>query len=179
MTSLNRKIQGAMMLALAAVCFWLPHKLQEPGIADHRIILAQDVSLQSGTFFDRTVIYIAHHDGLSAMGLVLNLPGATPDDISTGGPVEPEKLFVLYKAETGLNVMEATNEQALRAFVADLKKDSRDYVVLRGYAGWGIGQLDREIDQGRWKVVLRDDNIIFKSKPKDMWTQGQQKPAAN
>lgn len=167
------------MLVLAAICFWLPHKLQEPGTAHQKIILAQDMPLQSGAFFDKAAIYIAHHNGISAMGFVLNKPGKTPEEPSIGGPVEPEKTFLLKETDAGIEAVEVGSPQALKDQVAVLKNNRREYIVLKGYAGWGIGQLDRELSQERWKVIDRDKNLIFKTPSQDIWQKAQKKPAVN
>jgi putative transcriptional regulator len=42
--------------------------------------------------------------------------------------------------------------------------------VFAGYAGWGPGQLDAEMEQGSWLTedALADD--VFSSEPEQLWT---------
>ncbi len=42
--------------------------------------------------------------------------------------------------------------------------------VFTGYAGWGAGQLDYEIEQGMWRVVTATPGQIF-SDASDLWEQ--------
>ena len=38
-----------------------------------------------------------------------------------------------------------------------------------GYAGWGTGQLDREVQRGDWYVVPADAETIFRTPANEMW----------
>ena len=42
--------------------------------------------------------------------------------------------------------------------------------VFAGYAGWGPGQLDREVQQGVWRVVPANPAQVF-SQRSDLWKQ--------
>ena len=42
--------------------------------------------------------------------------------------------------------------------------------VFTGYAGWGPGQLDYEVEQGVWRVVPATPEQIF-SDGRDLWEQ--------
>jgi putative transcriptional regulator len=42
--------------------------------------------------------------------------------------------------------------------------------IFMGYAGWGEGQLDFEIEQGIWRVVPATSELIF-TEPSDLWEQ--------
>ena len=41
--------------------------------------------------------------------------------------------------------------------------------MFRGYAGWGPGQLDGEIEAGAWLVLDPDPNDLFTDAPDDLW----------
>ena len=41
--------------------------------------------------------------------------------------------------------------------------------VFRGYAGWGAGQLEMEIDEGAWLVLDAEIGDVFSERPDDLW----------
>jgi len=136
--------------------------------------------------FARTVVYVCAHSDDGAMGLVVNrlidnmqfdalldhigLEGGAPQTnfpIHFGGPVESSRGFVLHSADF---VQEATllidddialtaTTEMLRA-IADGQGPERCVLAL-GYAGWGAGQLDEEIQDNGWLLVPADNELLF------------------
>jgi putative transcriptional regulator len=43
------------------------------------------------------------------------------------------------------------------------------FMPLLGYAGWGAGQLETEIEEGSWLVQDFDESLIFETEPADRW----------
>jgi putative transcriptional regulator len=41
--------------------------------------------------------------------------------------------------------------------------------VLTGYAGWGPGQLEREIAEGAWILGPADPILVLDRDPEEMW----------
>jgi putative transcriptional regulator len=41
--------------------------------------------------------------------------------------------------------------------------------VFRGYAGWGPGQLEGEIESGAWLVLDAEPGDVFDADPGDLW----------
>ena len=41
--------------------------------------------------------------------------------------------------------------------------------VFAGYAGWGVGQLDGEVDEGSWYVVTSEAADAFRDDPSGLW----------
>ena len=41
--------------------------------------------------------------------------------------------------------------------------------VLVGYAGWGPGQLDKELAESAWLTTEVDAGLIFGVRPEEMW----------
>lgn len=142
--------------------------------------------------FDRTVIYVLEHHDEGALGLVLNRPSgeeltepldawtalqSTPSRIFSGGPVEPEALIALARTEHPLDE-EEEHLAPLNADIAsaDLAADPTLLIdaisalrVFRGYAGWGPGQLEDEIDAGAWVVLDSEPTDLFSPEPEDLW----------
>lgn len=142
--------------------------------------------------FDRTVVYVLEHRDDGALGVVINRPTdesldepldrwvdlqAEPDSIFLGGPVEPDALIAL--AYSNDPVIEPTDELSPvsgRVVSADLTTDPMliaglvDSVrVFRGYAGWGPGQLEGEIDSGAWLVLDAEPDDVFAPEPDQLW----------
>lgn len=128
--------------------------------------------------FARTIVLIVEHGDAGAMGLILNRPTAvsvhdalathieTPDTgdvLFTGGPVEPQALFLLH-SHADLNGDERPVlpgvflgasadifEQVIRRAAAS--SSNRSVRVFNGCSGWGGGQLESEIRRGDWHVL--------------------------
>ena len=154
--------------------------------------------------FVRSVIYLCAHTAEGAMGLVvnklmdnisfpdlldqLNLAGSdAPDGIKVhfGGPVETGRGFVLHSADY---VQDATlvidDTVALTATIDILKaiatgKGPKHSLLALGYAGWGPGQLDDEIQRNGWLSVPADDGLIFGGGLDERWERAIAKLGIN
>jgi len=140
--------------------------------------------------FRRSVILLLGYGRDGAMGLVVNRPAEARltdvlhgvDDLATdqdvvfwGGPVTEGEVFVLLRAPE-------PPEGATRVF-ADVHASRRidllrrllaadpapSFRVFAGYAGWGPGQLDGEIERGDWHVLRADSSAVFGSAPEAEW----------
>jgi putative transcriptional regulator len=146
--------------------------------------------------FARTVICLCAHSPDGAMGIVLNkpLPNLTFDDLlkqlnldpvppqrrirlMAGGPVEGGRGFVLHTADWETEGSLRVNpEIALTASVDILKAIAggggpREGLLALGYAGWGPGQLETEIQQNAWLSVAPDESLLFAARPDALWRQ--------
>ena len=144
--------------------------------------------------FERTVIYMCAHNEEGAMGLVVNrLIGSitfpdlleqlgidsagVSDEIRVhfGGPVESGRGFVLhsadYEREGTLPVSEAVGLTATVDILRDMAAGSgpRQSLLALGYAGWGPGQLDSEIQANGWLHVAPDEDLVFDEVLDDKW----------
>ena len=146
------------------------------------------------TRFARTVIYICAHNADGAMGLVINrLVGAItfPDLLSQlgidshsvtdeirvhfGGPVESGRGFVLHSGEYQQDgTLQVDNSVALTATI-DILRDiacgdgPRRLLLALGYAGWGPGQLDAEIQANGWLHCPPDEDLVFDDHLENKW----------
>jgi putative transcriptional regulator len=144
--------------------------------------------------FQQSVIYVCAHTADGAMGLVLNRPIVKPtfDDLlaqlhleplppvrqiklCAGGPVENARGFVLHTADwTGEGSLKVDSSMALTASLDVLKVIAggggpRECVLALGYAGWGPGQLDQEIQQNSWLSVSADETLLFDGEHDTKW----------
>jgi putative AlgH/UPF0301 family transcriptional regulator len=49
--------------------------------------------------------------------------------------------------------------------------DANAFRVYLGYAGWGPGQLEREVEAGGWWVFPADAKNVFDAHPETLWTR--------
>tara|TARA_R110002096_G_scaffold300935_1_gene495642 strand:- start:194 stop:763 length:570 start_codon:yes stop_codon:yes gene_type:complete len=146
--------------------------------------------------FDKAVIFVCDHSDEHAMGITLNKPVRdlrmptlfeqlgvkasirVPDrPILEGGPVDRDRGFVLHTREYGASdatlpiaddlAMTATKE--ILAAIASEDAPRRSVLAL-GYAGWGAGQLDDELQANAWLVADPDETLIFDDAFDDKWT---------
>jgi len=117
-------------------------------------------------YFHRTVILMVEHSPDGAFGLVLNRPSETTvgeaspelaeligDDhlLHVGGPVQPNAVTAI-----GEHPDPATATKLIVGSVGMVDLDDPPELsrlrVFAGYAGWGPGQLDGELEQEAWIV---------------------------
>ncbi|MCH7794187.1 MAG: YqgE/AlgH family protein [Proteobacteria bacterium] len=144
--------------------------------------------------FQKTVIYMIEHNRDGAMGLVINVPmGAVPAaklfnrlgldgdglegeiEVYFGGPVDPERGFLLHSADVLLEGSVRVDERvALTArpemLLAIVRGDGpAQSVFTLGYAGWGPGQLESELARDDWFVIPADMSLVFAPDPTKSW----------
>jgi putative transcriptional regulator len=135
-------------------------------------------------YFRRTVVLVIEHTPDGAMGVVLNraadvrvadvVPALAdlPDSdqlVRLGGPVAPESLVALgdfeRTDEAGTTVL-----GSLGTLDPDAPNESlRRLRVYAGYAGWGPGQLDGELEQDAWIIVAAKLDDPFEEG--DLWSE--------
>ena len=96
-----------------------------------------------------------------------------PDDVREravlrGGPVERGRGFVLHSSDyfRNGNSYSVSDEVCLTATLDILKAIARgsgpsSAVLALGYAGWGAGQLETEIQENGWLHCPADSELIF------------------
>lgn len=158
----------------------------------HQFLIAMP-KLGDPNFF-QTVTYIYEHNAERALGLVINRPlnltlhellshlqiraGRNPlteAAVFSGGPVRPEQGFVIHTPAAG---WEATVEVAddigvtvsrdILLAIAAGQGPSRALLAL-GYAGWGPGQLEREMAENAWLSTPADPDVLFATPAEQRW----------
>ncbi len=146
--------------------------------------------------FDRTVVLLLAYSDDGALGLVLNRPSqmdvgeplpqwehlaAEPAVLFFGGPVAHQAVICLARnlpapplADSG----DAWKEVSPGIGTIDLDQDPDQFAGLvrpvrlfAGYAGWGPGQLEGELQAGAWWVVDAEPEDAFTLEPGDLWKQ--------
>ncbi len=143
--------------------------------------------------FTRTVVLLCTHsreDG--AFGLVVNRPLVTSGrvvvnldppvaaardlEVWVGGPVEPERSWILIADATGQYTISVPVEEGLYLSTSpDLLRSLLDpdppprARLVVGYSGWGPGQLEAELESSSWLMIDVDRDLIFETPPEAMW----------
>jgi putative transcriptional regulator len=176
----------------------LPAALQNPTGAPGQASLAGQILISSPGLrdprFDHTVVLMARHSPGGALGIVINRPlGERPlasllDAIGEknngiagslrifyGGPVQPEIGFVVHSAdyhrpetiEIDARVAMTSSREILRDIVD--QHGPQKVLVAFGYAGWGPGQLESELEQRAWFTAPADIKLIFDEDRDKVW----------
>lgn len=148
--------------------------------------------------FYKAVIFMCAHDENGAMGLVINhaLPGldlsallqqmkiSIQNDeaghpgnmpVMSGGPVEAARGFILHSSEFRQPDTVRVNDNICVTGTVDALKTiaggdgPEKMLFILGYAGWGSGQLDREMQQNAWLVADPDPDLIFGPGTDEKW----------
>ena len=96
-------------------------------------------------------------------------------DIHFGGPVETERGFVLHTSDYRHDgTMWIAGDIALTANIDILRdiaagRGPRQHILTLGYAGWGPGQLEGEIQGNAWLCAPCEDTRLFDSDLDEMW----------
>ena len=61
-----------------------------------------------------------------------------------------------------------TSKQAIASALSEGRKAS-DLRIYLGYAGWGPGQLAREVRLGGWYIFDYDESLVFDEHPETLW----------
>jgi len=140
--------------------------------------------------FRRTVVFIAEHTEEGAMGLILNRPAPTtvgeavadidwlvdPDSpVYLGGPVRPEEAIVVAEFEEEAHDVALVHEGIGFVSVEPDDRDATAAAVRRarlfaGFAGWGPGQLESELDAPGWITVPVETDDVFTEDAEALWS---------
>ena len=162
-------------------------------LANHFLIAMPGLADEN---FNHSVTLICHHDDEGAMGIIINQPlrlmlqellrdiGMQADRLRYpdqavffGGPVRPDHLFVLHDSsqlwENSLlinkNLCLTTSSDFLSALAAG--ETINNHLVSLGYAGWGPGQLEREMIENSWVYAVADNEVIFQTPAEKRWEE--------
>ena len=148
--------------------------------------------------FEQALVLVCAHTPEHAMGITLNRPldGVTVPDllarlgvqtsielppqlVLAGGPVERERGFVLHTddfraPESTVPVAEGVSLTATRDVLqamGDPAVRPRCSTLALGYAGWGPGQLEREIRENVWLTCDVDEQLVFDDEHASKWAR--------
>lgn len=95
-----------------------------------------------------------------------------------GGPVAPQSVWILYDRRGGIDALPGSitigGDIAVTGSADALKillegKGPTDFHLLVGYAGWGAGQLAREVSLGAWLPASASAALLFEGETGTLW----------
>jgi len=147
--------------------------------------------------FARTVVLICEHSDQGSMGLVINRPsevglkealaGVAPPPLPEarlflGGPVQRQALLVLHRIAAAVagaqdvvdGISIGGDMQQLLAALTELTAipattPPAEIRFYAGYAGWGAGQLDAELESGSWITCPGTAAHVFTADCELLW----------
>ena len=170
-----------------------------PGFVNHFLIAMPELRDPN---FDRTVTLICQHDANGALGVVINRPldhltlkdvfdqldlstltseSSAKSPVYYGGPVQQELGLVLHEGVgdwgstlvIGDNLGLTSSRDVLESLS---RSDGPSHSLMTlGYAGWGKGQLEQEMQENAWLSVEADCEIIFSVPAQQRWTAAASK----
>jgi putative transcriptional regulator len=135
--------------------------------------------------FDSALVLMCEHGESGAMGFIVNKPtefsvqeifeqlglesadSLDPDvPVMTGGPVEPQRGFLLSNHPITEDVVEVLNGLYLASSpevlpLATNALNQGDAIFILGYSGWSEGQLETEMAANTWINVPWNSDVIF------------------
>jgi len=154
--------------------------LAMPGIGDPRFdraVIAMCVHDEGGALgigLGRVIPRLGFHDLLKQLDIAA---GDAPDvPIHLGGPVEPQRGFVLHTPDWGgADSVQVGGRWVLSATLDILKaiaqgKGPSRWVAALGYAGWGPGQLEAEMARPGWFVTPANDELLYGRDVESRWS---------
>jgi putative transcriptional regulator len=114
-------------------------------------------------------------DVLAQMNLASDLSQVSEAPVLIGGPVQPERGFVLHAPhgnwESSFKISEClcvtTSRDVLAAIAAG--EGPRDALVALGYSGWSQGQIENELKENAWLTAAVDERILFATPMEQRW----------
>lgn len=114
-------------------------------------------------------------DVLAQMNLKSDLPEVIDAPVLIGGPVQPERGFVLHESggewESSFKISEricVTTSRDILIAMAEGRGPKRALVAL-GYSGWIAGQLEQELRENAWLTTTASERILFETPLEERW----------
>lgn len=150
--------------------------------------------------FNGSLVLMAEHHAEGALGFVVNRPGPitvadvlggldaglreraegagrADDPVLVGGPVQPERLWILFRpgptapeegaVALGSGLALGGSRELLEALVR--ARDPGPYLLLLGYAGWAPLQVEHEVSEGAWVPMPLQGDLVFDVPMEKRW----------
>ena len=149
--------------------------------------------------FAGSLVLMAEHHGEGALGFVVNRPapltvaevldgvdpelrrvaeaaGRAGDPVLVGGPVSPERLWILYRpgaVPVDEGAVALTSGVALggsrELLETVVRAESGAFLLLLGYAGWAPLQVEGEVAAGAWVPLPLHEDLLFETPLAERW----------
>ncbi|OSZ78329.1 hypothetical protein CAP35_08725 [Chitinophagaceae bacterium IBVUCB1] len=138
--------------------------------------------------FSRSVICLCEHGDDGTVGFVINRQAdislndlmeynaATNLNIYAGGPVQTDTLHMLHRLPDVLggnkiadNIYWGGSFEVLKLLIESGDVAENDIRLFLGYAGWSVGQLDAELQEGSWLIGTCNSRLLFDTGDDKIW----------
>jgi putative transcriptional regulator len=141
--------------------------------------------------FARTVVFVVDHTDEGALGIVLNRPSDTrpdrldddwqalvlaPSVVFVGGPVQMGEATIAFGRVARVEASDAwqpllgrVGSVDIATTVAGAHPHLEAVRMFSGYAGWGPGQLEAELEHGGWHVLDAEPDDLLTTSPAELW----------
>ncbi len=177
-----------LTLIAAALVLFPPGSLAADPARGSLLIASRDLLDPN---FSKSIVLLLHYDDDGAFGVMINrrtqmrpteiLPDVDALEdyrglIYLGGPVSLGNLVVLLRTEESTGAAEPiidgvvvlTSFESLNEIVTRNPAEA-SLRLYAGYAGWGPGQLDRELARDDWHLIPARSEDVFSDKPDELW----------
>ena len=146
--------------------------------------------------FHHTVTYLCQHNEEGALGIVINRPvgmqlgeifkqmditaknkSSNETPVFSGGPVQQERGFVVHTPNTRWDSTLIVSDTVALTTSRDLLEalangdGPENFLIALGYAGWGGGQLEKEISENAWLNTPCETSILFDTPVSKRWNE--------
>lgn len=167
-------------------------KMTEQGYLEGKMLIAMPDTKDQR--FEKSVVLMLHHSENGAIGVIINrimamvkivssesnkqfeLKPGTSMRLHFGGPVENERSIVIHSGdspqyEESFDVAENINVTMSTDILDDLSKgiSPQEILFAMGYAGWGPGQLEGELQGNAWLICDANQALVFNSDDEGKW----------
>lgn len=183
-----------LSLSLLLACLAAAGPLAAQAVANGSLLVASPDIRDSS--FARTVVLVLRHDAENGtVGLIVNRPtnlepavvfpelaanlGSYSGRLFRGGPIASTRVLSLVRGVAAATVQGpevldkvflSIDEEAL-ADMTRLADGPEELRLFAGHAAWVPGQLEAEIRAGGWRVLPGDAELVFATKPSELWTE--------
>lgn len=154
-----------------------------------QILLAEP--FMQDPYFRRAVVLLCEHHDEGSVGFILNksidmglndLMTEFPKfetEVFYGGPVQTDTLHYVHNVgdllEESVKVADGVwwggDFEQLKFLISSQLIEPHNIRFFVGYSGWSSGQLSEELGYGSWVQADMDANYLFKTKPRELWSQ--------
>ncbi len=145
--------------------------------------------------FERTVVLLCEHNEEGSFGFVLNkntevnlkdalseideVDNAESIRLYLGGPVEQNTLHFIHRVgeniEGSIKIAEGIywggNYEQVKLMIQTGLLSEADIRFFIGYSGWGVGQLQGEIDEDTWIIADTTSEMVFDTPSDRLWRE--------
>ncbi len=149
-------------------------------------LLIAEPSILGDVSFNRSVVLLAEHNDEGSIGFILNKPlsyninDLIPEidatfEIYNGGPVEQDNLYFIHTIPDVIpNSVEISNGiywggdfETTKQLINEGKISKNQIRFFLGYSGWGVNQLEMELQENAWIVTENTlkNKLLSKASP--------------